>query len=334
MLKSLQTVEQMEMTVNTTITNAPRFIDANTCHELLDYAGLVEALRDLFHKGVDRLEAWRLQQPLPNGDANDWIFLPAWQFDRYKGVKLVSVYPNNHTQGLASVQGLYVLFDARNGLPLLCIDGAALTLRKTAANSALAATYLARQDASTLLMVGAGALAPHLIAAHAAVRPIKSVMIWNRNEEKAHNIAQHLALPTVSATVVTDLKDAVGRADIISCATMSREPLIKGSWLQRGTHLDLVGGYMPEMREADDECVQRSRVFVDTRITTAHAGDIYQPIASGVLTEDTIVDTFELARGDNPGRVNDEEITLFKSAGGGHEDLGTAVYLLARLKLE
>lgn len=308
------------------------FIDAAACHEHLDYAGLVEALREIFSTGVDRSEAWRLQQSLPQGGANDWIFLPAWQFDRFKGVKLVSVYPDNQKRGLASVQGLYVLFDAQNGLPLLCIDGAALTLRKTAANSALAATYLARANASTLLMVGAGALAPHLIAAHAAVRPIKTVMVWNRNEEKALQIVQQLTLPTVSATVVTDLQEAVSRADIVSCATMANEPLIKGAWLPKGIHLDLVGGYTPTMREADDECVRRARVFVDCRTTTAHAGDICQAVATGALIEGSIIDTFELARGDKPGRVDCSEITLFKSAGGVHEDLGTAIYLFNKLK--
>ena len=155
-------------------------VTADETHRLLDYPGLVEALRELFRRGVDQVERALISQPLPEGGRNDWLILPAWQYGRHQGVKLVSVFPGNEAQGIASVQGLYLLFDGTNGLPLLCVDGAALTLRKTAANSALAATYLARRDASTLLMVGAGAMAPHLIAAHAAVRPIRRVLIWNR----------------------------------------------------------------------------------------------------------------------------------------------------------
>ncbi len=311
---------------------SPRFIDSEMCHRLLDYPGLIEALRNMFAMGVDRLDAYRMEQPLSNGLSNDWIFLPAWQFNRYKGVKLVSVYPGNQEVGLASVQGLYVLFDAKNGLPLLCIDGASLTLRKTAANSALAATYLARSDASTLLMVGAGALAKHLIAAHSCVRPIKRVLIWNRNISRAEQLALQIQLNEVALDVVSNLEAAVRQADLITCATMSKEALIKGEWLTAGTHLDLVGGYLPDMREADDEAIRRSStVFVDTRITTAHAGDICQPIANGILDEASIVDTFQLARGEHQGRTSQAEITLFKSAGGGHEDLGTAVYLLDKL---
>src|SRR5262249_26502462 len=144
----------------------------------------------------------------------------------------VSLYPANNAQGIASVQGLYLLFDGGTGLPLLCVDGAALTLRKTAANSALAATYLAKSDATTLLMVGAGAMAPALIEAHAAVRPIRRVLIWNRTPARAEALAAALNLPGLAACAVTDLAAAVGEADIISAATMAQAPLIRGRWLK------------------------------------------------------------------------------------------------------
>ena len=309
-----------------------RYVPAEEVHRLLDYPALVEALRELFRRGCDRQERIIISEALPDKRQNDWLILPAWQFGRHQGIKLVSVFPGNEARGIASVQGLYLLFDGTNGLPLLCVDGAALTLRKTAANSALAASFLARPDASTLLMVGAGAMAPHLIAAHAAVRPIRRVLIWNRSPARAEALARDLDLPKVEASVVGDLAAAVGEADVISAATMSRDPLIRGDWLRPGQHLDLVGGYREDMREADDAAVSRSRIFVDARFTAAaHAGDISQPLAAGLIADADITDTFQLARGERPAGQNEAEITLFKSGGGGHEDLGTAQYLLSRL---
>lgn len=310
-----------------------RVVGAEETHRLLDYPGLVEALRDLFRRGVDKVERMLLSEDLPQGGRNDWLLLPAWQHGRHQGVKLVSVYPGNEARGIASIQGLYVLFDGTNGLPLLAVDGAALTLRKTAANSALAATYLARREAATLLMLGAGAMAPHLIEAHAAVRPIRRVLLWNRTAARAEAMAKSLGhRPKLAVAVATDLAAAVAEADVISAATMAKEPLIRGSWLRPGQHLDLVGGYTEHMREADDEAIRRARIFVDARFTAAaHAGDICQPLAAGLIADADITDTFQLARGERPGRQSEDEITLFKSGGGGHEDLGTAQYLLGRL---
>lgn len=310
-----------------------RYVAADEVHRLLDYPSLVEALRELFRRGCDRVERFALSEPLSDGRQNDWLMLPAWQFGRHQGIKLVSVYPENESKGSASVQGLYVLFDGTNGLPVLAVDGAAITLRKTAANSALAATYLARKDSKTLLMLGAGAMALPLIEAHCAVRPIRQVMIWNRTIARAESVAAKVELPGVNVIVVEDIERAIGAADIVCAATMSQTPLIEGRWLKPGHHIDLVGGFREEMREADDEAVRRSRIFVDARFTAAaHAGDICQPIASGIIADSDITDTFELARGEKPGRRDDSEITLFKSGGGGHEDLGTAQHLLAKLE--
>ncbi|HUL05522.1 MAG TPA: ornithine cyclodeaminase family protein [Candidatus Acidoferrum sp.] len=306
-----------------------RYISADELNVKLEFPPLVEALRDLFRRGVDEARAIHLSQPLAEGRRNDWLVLPAWQFDRHMGVKLVSVFAHNEAKGLASVQGLYVLFDGSNGLPLAVIDGAAITLWKTAANSALAASYLARQDARRLLMVGAGALAPYLARAHCAVRPIAQLMIWNRTVSKAERMAATLARPGLSVEVVNDLAAAVARADIVSCATMASTPIVKGAWLAPGVHLDLVGAYRPETREADDEAIRRARVFIDAWFTAGeHCGDICQPVAAGLLRKDDITDTFQLARGERPGRLRDDEITLFKSGGGGHEDLGTAQHIL------
>ena len=310
-----------------------RYVSAEEAHRLLDYPSLVEALRELFRLGCDRVERMLISQPLPDGRQNDWLMLPAWQFGRHQGIKIVSVFPENESRGIASVQGLYVLFDGSNGKAVMAVDGAAITLHKTAANSALAATYLARKDAKTLLMLGAGAMALPLIEAHCAVRPIRRVLIWNRTPARAEATAAKVKLPGVSVIVADEIRAALGEADVISAATMSPTPLIRGEWLKPGQHLDLVGGFREEMREADDEAVRRSRIFVDARFTAAaHAGDICQPLAAGIIADSDITDTFELARGEKPGRQNDQEITFFKSGGGGHEDLGTAQHLLAKLK--
>jgi alanine dehydrogenase len=308
-------------------------ISAEQVHALLDYPPLVEALRELFRRGVDDARAIHLSEKLADGRENVWLLLPAWQYGRHQGVKLVSVFPGNEAKGLLSIVGVYVLFDGTNGYPLAVIDGAALTLRKTAANSALAATYLARKEASKLLMLGAGQLAPHLAMAHCAVRPIREVRVWNRNAAKAQQMAAALQLPDVRVEAATDLEAAVRWADIVSAATMAKEPLIKGAWLQPGQHLDLVGGFRPDMREADDDTVARARVFIDAWFTAgSHCGDICKPLEAGIIAKDSVTDTFQLARGEKPGRQGELEITLFKSGGGGHEDLGTAQHLLARLE--
>jgi alanine dehydrogenase len=311
-----------------------QLIDAERTHALLDYPGLVEALRDLYRRGVDRLERMGLSQPVPSGGTNDWLLLPAWQFGRNFGAKLVSIFPGNAAKGKESVLGIYALFDGDTGEPLAVIDGAALTVRKTAANSALAATYLARKDAARLLMVGAGAMAPHLIMAHAAVRPIREVKIWNRSIDRARKVASGLKLDGVRIAAASDLESAARWADVVSCATMAKEPLIQGAWLKPGTHLDLVGSFRPDMREADDDCVRRARRhYVDARLTTLEeSGDIIDPVASGLIDPEALIETFQLARGEEPGRIDDAEITFFKSGGGGHEDLGTAQYLLKRLQ--
>jgi ornithine cyclodeaminase len=182
-------------------------------------------------------------------------------------------------------------------------------------------------------MLGAGAMALPLIEAHCAVRQIRRVLVWNRTPARAEAVAAKVNLPGVTARASTDLVGAVAESDIISAATMSTTPLIEGRWLKPGHHLDLVGGFREEMREADDEAVRRSRIFVDARFTAAaHAGDICQPLASGLIADSDITDTFQLARGERPGRRDDGEITLFKSGGGGHEDLGTAQHLLAKIE--
>ncbi len=317
-----------------------RYVDGDEIHNALDYAGLIEALRAIYLVGVDFVDRFAFEEPLEGGKQNSWILLPAWQYGKYQGIKLVSVFPNNSAKGQSFSTG-HLFFGGRleRGAHCTCFDGdVALTVRRTACNSALASTYLSRQDSSVLLMVGAGNLAPHMISAHCAARAIKKVLVWNRSPEAAKElVARMLDAPegknlSVMMEVVDDLEAACKEADIISCATMTSQPLIMGAWLNPGCHLDLVGGYRPNMRESDDHAVRRAQVFVDTRISTlADCGDICQPIASGLLNESDITDLFQLVRGERAGRQSDDQITLFKSGGGGHEDLGTAQYLISKL---
>lgn len=307
--------------------NEFRMIDAAAVDAAVDPAELVDSLRDMYRVGCERNELFRLEL----GGAS-LLLRPAWQRDRHIGVKLVTVFPDNDARGLPSVLGVYVLLDGATGAPLACIDGASLTLYKTAANSALGATYLAREDAAGMLMVGAGALAPHVIEAHAAVRPLSRVAVWNRTPARAEALVHGRDWGNLDINVASDLEAAVREADVIACATMARAPLIRGEWLKQGAHLDLIGGFTPEMREADDEAVRRARVFVDTREgTLGEVGDIADPLARGVITENDIEgDLTQLARGEHAGRRGACEITLFKNGGGGNQDLATAQLILRR----
>jgi len=298
---------------------------------VLDDRGLVECLREAFRQGAEAPLRHRHAVGAPGGEGT-LLLMPAWQPGRSLGVKVVTVFPGNASRGLSAVLGSYLLLDAETGMPLALLDGAMLTRRRTAAASALAAGYLARPDSSTLLMVGTGSLAPHLVGAHAAARPIREVRVWGRSPAKAAALAALLDRTGLRATAVDDLGGAVRAADIISCATLSAEPLIHGRWLRPGTHVDLVGGFTPAMREADDDAVRRSRVFIDTPAALEEAGDLVQPIARGVLrAEDLGGDLSDLARGSRPGRRDDAEITLFKSVGAALEDLAAARLAFERL---
>ena len=296
-------------------------------HRALPYGALVEALRRGFQRDVRAPVRHPHTLARPKGEDAHFLLMPAWLGGEATGVKLVTVTPDNEAAaGLPSVQAVYVLFDGQTGRPLALLDGTALTLRRTACASALAAGYLARPDASRLVMVGAGALAPHMVRAHAAVRPIREVRVWNRTHAKAEAVAAELAAEGFAAEAVRDLEAAARGADVVSCATMSAEPVLRGDWLAPGTHLDLVGAFRPTMREADDAAIRRAEVFVDTRAgALAEAGDVIQALASGALSEAAIrADLFDLCRGLHPGREAAEAITLFKSVGTALEDLAAA----------
>ncbi len=310
-----------------------RIISAADVEAALDFESLVERLRQAFRRDI--VVPVRHHHTIESPDVADatLLLMPAWQLGRHIGIKLVTVFPTNVEHDLPTVMGAYLLLDGKTGSPLAMIDGPMLTAKRTAAASALASNYLSRPDCERLLMVGTGTLAPQLILAHAAVRPICYVLIWGRTEAKAAELAKRLNRSEFRVQHTTDLEDAARGAHIISCATLSPEPLIKGEWLQNGQHLDLVGGFRPDMRETDDTAIRRARVFVDTRAGACkEAGDIVQPLKSGVLDPDDIAaDLFELTRGERAGRRFYDQITLFKSVGTAIEDLAAAQLTVERV---
>ena len=309
-----------------------QIIDAETVGDVLDYPALIEALRDMFRGGCEMPTRHHHTVEVPGGTAGTLLIMPAWQAGGMMGVKTVTIYADNPARGLPWVLGQYYLMDAASGEPLALIEGTVLTRWRTAAASALASDYLSRKNSERLLMVGSGSLAPHLIQAHAAVRPIREVRVWSRDPGNAEALAGKLSAPGLDIAPTEDLEASAAWADIISCATLSEAPLIRGAWLKPGVHLDLVGAFRPDMRESDDDAMARARVFVDTRAgALSEAGDILLAIEAGAITEDAIAaDLFALTSGAAAGRGDRGEITLFKSVGAALEDLAAACLVYKR----
>jgi ornithine cyclodeaminase len=297
-----------------------KILDAAQTAAALPFDRLIPTLRDAFIAGAEAPLRHRHDIAQPDGVTASLLLMPAWRASGFMGVKVVSVFPGNGARALPSVSASYLLCDGATGQHLALIDGGEITRRRTAAASALAGSFLAREDASSLLIVGSGHVAGLMAEAYRVVRPIERMRVWNIRRAGAERLAARLG-----AEVVTDLAAAVAEADIVSCATLAREPLIRGEWLRPGTHVDLIGGFTPAMREADDMTVQRSRVFIDTDAALAEAGDLIDPIAHGVLRrEDLAGSLFTLCRGETSGRRDASAITLFKSVGTALEDLAAA----------
>lgn len=312
-----------------------QIFDGAAVDAALSYPPLVDTLEAAFAKGAIAPPRHHHAVALDGRPEATLLLMPAWEAraagsafaGRYMGLKAVTVYPDNAARGLPAVLGSYLLLSAETGATLAVMDATRLTAWRTAAASALASRYLSRPDAARLLMVGAGALAPFLVRAHASVRPIREVEVWNRSRPRAEALVAALGEAGIAATVTDDLAAAAAEADIVSTATLSSEPLIQGGWLRPGTHVDCVGAFKPTMRETDDEVVRRARLFVDTRAGAfAEAGDILQPLQAGVIGKEAVLgELAELCRGTVPGRTAAEEITLFKSVGASIEDLAAAV---------
>lgn len=293
---------------------------------VLPFPALIEALREIFCGSCVTPQRHIHELEIPGAPSGMLLLMPCWVPGDVLGVKQVCVMPGNSNHDMPAVIGTYILSDAQNGAVLAIIDGSELTARRTAAASVLAADYLARTDARHLLVVGTGRVSANLIAAYQQVRPLTQITVWGRDEAKAQLLVARCAREGIKFSVTRDLEQAVRAADIVSCATLSHEPLIAGDWLGAGCHLDLVGGFTPRMREADDEAVRKASVFVDTRAgALAEAGDIMMPIANGTLSADDICgDLYDLCLRRHDGRTSPDEITLFKSVGAGLEDLAAA----------
>jgi len=305
-------------------------IAAADVHATLAWRPLVEALRAAFVAGASA-PVRSSHSVTPAGDR--LLLMPAWD-GAGLGVKIVTVFPRNHERGLASVGALYVLLDGATGHPVALIDGEALTLRRTAAASALASTYLSRPDSRTLLVVGTGALAPYMAQAHCAVRDIERVLVWGRHADRAAHAAAALAARGLPATAVAGLDHALAEADIVTCATTAREPVVRGAKVRAGTHVDLVGAFTRDMRESDDDLVVRAEVYVDTYAgALKEAGDLVQPIDDGAFRAERVrAELAELCAGTHAGRADRDAVTLFKSVGTALEDL-CAARLVARTHL-
>ena len=300
-----------------------QFIEYPEADRLLDWKELAAALQ----AGHRRPRAQIADQFLSRG--KDTILSRAAVIDGIGvAVKTATLFPGNVGEGLPSINGAMVLFADRTGMIEALIDFHLVTKWKTAADSILAAGLLARSDSRRILIVGAGTVARSLLDAYSAMFPAAEFRIWNRTRSNADRLVSELA-GQYAVDVVADLADAVAEADIVACATMSPVPVICGDWLAPGTHLDLIGAYRPDLREADDTALRRSRIFVDSRDTTIdHIGELAQPIARKVITADDIVaDFYDLPAGSFT-RHSDDEITLFKNGGGAHLDLMTARYIL------
>lgn len=302
-----------------------RFMEFNT-----NFPELIQKLREGFGQKLVHTPM-RHHHDYPNPDAgidSTLLLMPAWEKGKDLGVKIVSVNPNNGQYNLPSIQGSYLYLDAHKGIIRAIFDAKCLTAKRTAATSALASSLLARKNTTTMLMLGTGALASNLIKAHASVLPIKEVFIWGRDYKKAQLICDQMESEEFDIIPVRNYQEKITEVDLISCATLSKEPLVLGKLLKNGQHLDLVGAYKTDMREADDDAILRSSVFLDTfQGGLKESGDIVIPMNSRILKKSDIkADLFELCSMSKKGRQSDKEISFFKSVGHASEDLIGARY--------
>ena len=308
--------------------------DRDTTRLALPFDQLIPALRELFVVGceVPLRHTHSLPDPInPGGTANTVLIMPAWQPGKFMGIKTVNIFPGNSARGLPGLFSTYTLYDAQTGQPLAQIDGNEITSRRTAAASALAASYLAAPAARTLLVVGCGRVGSLIPAAYQAVLPIDQVLLWDRTAARADALALHLRDQGMNATATPDLRAAVGQADVVSCATLATAPLVRGHWLRPHSHLDLIGSFTPLMREADDACFAGARLVVDTPEALQKSGELLGPMSRGVFTADSVAGTLaDLCCGTIPGRLDRTGRTVFKSVGAALEDLAAAMLVWGR----
>ena len=302
-------------------------LDAAALAARLDRPALIDALERAFRSApvVPARQHYEVESANPGQRPGTLLVMPAWRSGASLGIKLVTIFPENAARRLPAVAATYLLLDAETGQPRALLDGEELTLRRTGAASALASRCLSASCASRLTMVGTGKLAPHLIESHAAVRPIREIRIWGRHLERARALAASLRRPQWTIEAAEDLEQAVRWADIVSCATLARRPLVQGAWLRAGQHIDLVGAFTPEMCEADDAAIARSELYVDTRQgALAEAGEIVGALGRGVIDESFVRgELADLVSGRAPP-LRPNALTVFKSVGTALEDLAAA----------
>lgn len=301
-----------------------KILDEAATREALPFGTLIERLRDMFRSGC-HVPARHVHLVKTEAAQGTVLIMPAWT-QRYLGIKTVNIFPQNGSRGLPGLFSAYTLFDAATGQALAHMDGNVITSRRTAAASALAASYLARTDARTLLVIGAGRVASLLPLAYQEVMKLERVEIWDRSGTPAEVLAASLAAEGIAATAVRDLQAAVGRADVVSCATLATDPVLRGDWLSPAAHVDLIGSFTPEMREADDAVFAGASLFIDTPEALQKSGELLGPMSRGVINASSVVgDLFDLCAGRLDGRRDDDERTIFKSVGTALEDLAAAI---------
>jgi len=300
-------------------------LDATATRARLPFAALIPALRRAFIAGCELPLRHTHTIAHPRGPDGTVLLMPAWRSGARLGLKTVMIFPGNGALGLPGLHSLYSLFDATTGVPLAMLDGNEITSRRTAAAAALGASFLARDDAARLLVLGCGRVASLLPQAMRVVRPIAQVQVWNHRPEGAERLATALRGQGFAAEAVADLDAAVARADIVSAATLATAPLLHGATLRPGVHVDLIGSFTPAMRESDAECFARARVFVDTEEALMKSGDAIEARKAGAFADDRLQATLtQLCRGERPGRGSRDEITLFKAVGSALADLAAA----------
>lgn len=308
-------------------------IDDDKIRKALDYPRLIAALRNIFLSEYTMPLRHHHFYPTEKGTANALILMPVWNKE-FMGIKQVVVAPDNHIIGLPAITAQYTLLETQTGKLLAQMNAAELTARRTACTSALAASFLVSNEARNLLVVGGGSVAKHLVQAHSAVRAYANIKVWMRNPEKLQNFVMHLQDEGYPVQAAESLAQAAREADVISCATLSPTPIIKGSWIKMGCHLDLIGSHKPDTREVDDEAIRKATVFVDSRMGALHeTGELAIPLATGILKEEDVqADIAQLVSGQHGGRKNNKEITLFKSAGLAVEDLAASLLVYQTVK--
>lgn len=300
----------------------------DAAERFIRYDALVEGLREGFRAGATVPK--RAIHEVDAAGSVHLLVMPAWREGDLIVVKMMVAAADNSAKGLPASNEFMVVFDATTGTVQAAIDCATLTNMRTAATSALAADYLAPREASCLSILATGQMAPYMAAAHASVRRYSDVRIWGRSVERAEATAEAARrLGVANVRVVPDLEQAIREADVVCAATRATTPIVKGRWLKPGAHVDLVGGYTPVMREADDDTVRYARIVVDNVAAVSEAGDLTQPLADGVISPDQVAgDLGLLTRGEIPGRKDNSERTVFKSVGNGVEDLSAVKLLL------